>query len=57
MEVTPVDLPRALLIMDTLIKAIEERDYRIQSIDGKTKVKILDAWVRFKIYGNPSEHL
>ncbi len=51
MEVTPVDLPRALLIMDTLIKAFEERGYEIQSKDGKTKVKIFDAWVRFKLHG------
>ncbi len=63
MEVTPRDLPRALLIMDTLIKAIEERGYEISPIEGQAKVKIFDAYIGFYLRGQsvrtpvePREH-
>jgi hypothetical protein len=62
-EVTPRDLPRALLIMDTLIKAIEERGYEIPPIEGQTIVKIFDAYIGFGLRGQavrtpvePGEH-
>jgi hypothetical protein len=51
MEIPQRDLPRALLILDSLIKAIEERGYEVLSSDGRTKVKILNAWVRFILKG------
>ena len=48
-EVPPKDLPRALLIMDTLIKALEGRGYEIPPITGQTKVKIQDVLVGFQL--------
>jgi hypothetical protein len=48
-EATPRDLPRALLIMDTLIKALEERGYEIPPITGQTRVKIQGVLVGFQL--------
>jgi hypothetical protein len=51
-EVTRCDLPRALLIMDTLIKAMENRGFEIPPITGQTIIKIGDAHLGIELQGH-----
>lgn len=48
-EVTKKSLRRALLIMDTLIKYLEERGYQVFISDESSKVNILEVPIRFGI--------
>jgi hypothetical protein len=56
-EVTRCDLPRALLIMDTLIKAMEDRGFEIPPITGQTIIKIEDAHLGVELQGHSIQNI